>query len=65
MSPVIVSTKLYGVTALNAIIFDTRVKNNGLFKKMRVSAYKVAISTLATDTCFEIERKTIETHVTL
>jgi hypothetical protein len=63
--PVIVSTKLRGVTALNAIIFDTRVRNNGLFEKMRVSAYNVAISALLTEMCFEMESKSIETHVTL
>jgi hypothetical protein len=63
--PVIVSTKLHGVTTLNAIVFYARVKNNGLFKKIRMSAYKVAISALPTEMCFEIERKTIETHVTL
>ena len=31
-STVIVSTKLRGVTALNVVIFYTRVKNNGLGK---------------------------------
>jgi hypothetical protein len=44
-----VSTKLHGFTALNAVIFDTHVQNNGLFEKMRVSAYKVAISALPTE----------------
>ena len=34
-------------------------------KKMRVSAYEVAISALPTEMYCEIEKKTIETHVTL
>jgi len=50
-----VSTILHGVTALNAIIFDAGVKNKGLFEKMRVPAYKVTISALLTEMCFEIE----------
>jgi hypothetical protein len=60
-----VSTKLHGVTALNAIIFDAGVKNNGQFEKMRVPAYEITISVLSTEMCFEIEKKTIKTHVTL